>query len=179
MAIRKKTETIHLRVEPITKAYLEALGNASGKTSTQVLEDLLKDAAAKFIVDGVGECVDCDALKNGNLDLKTAVDSALVDHDVILTKLRTFYIAKEALSTRDEIIADAIIASEELFFGQSEIFAIDEKIVKSDFVSKTPKLNLHEISRRMRSLEDFGAFREKNPNWRSTYQEFLKMTGEE
>ncbi len=179
MAIRKKTETIHLRVEPITKAYLEALGNAYGKTSTQVLEELLKDAAAKFSVEGVGECVDRGALKNNKLDLKTAVDSAHVDHDVILTKLRAFYIAKEALSARDKIIASAIIESDGLFFGQSEIFEIGDKIVKPDFISKTPKLNLHEVSRRMRSLEAFGAFREKNPNWRSTYQEYLKMTGEE
>lgn len=179
MAIRKKTETIHLRVEPTTKAYLEALGNATGKTSTQVLEGLLEDAAAGFVVENMGDYINTASLKNNRLDLKAALDAAFVDRDIMFTKLRTFYLAKEALSLRDRYIMSAIIDSKDMFLGEDELFAEDDKVIKPYFVSEAPKLNSQAILRRMSSLEEYGAFREKNPNLKSTYREFLKMTGEE
>jgi hypothetical protein len=179
MAIRKKTETIHLRVEPTTKAYLEALGNATGKTSTQVLESLLEDAAAGFFIGDTGEYINTASLKNKKLDLKTALDAAFVDRDVMFTKLRTFYLAKEALSLRDRYIMSAIIDSKDMFLGEDELFAEDDKIIKPYFISEAPKLSSQAILKRMSSLEEYGAFREKNPNLKSTYREFLRMTGEE
>jgi hypothetical protein len=179
MAIRKKTESIHLRVEPTTKAYLEALGNATGKTSTQVLEGLLEDAAARFVIGDTGEYINSASLKNNKLDLKTALDAAFVDRDVMFTKLRTFYLAKEALSLRDRYIMSAIVDSIDMFLGKDEIFAEDDEIIKQYFISEAPKLDSQVILKRMSSLEEYGDFREKNPNLKSTYREFLKMTGEE
>lgn len=179
MAIRKKTETIHLRVKPTTKAYLESLANATGKTSTQILEDLLEDAAAGFVISDAGDYINRASLKNNKLDMKTALDAALVDHDAILTKLRTFYLAKEALSLKDRYIISAIIESRDMFLGKDEIFSEDDEIIKSYFIAETPKLSTQAILQRKSSLEDYGDFREKNPNLKSTYKEYLKMSGEE
>jgi|GEM_PF-3045990 len=179
MAVRKKSETIHLRVKPISKALLEGLANSTGKTSTQIIENLITEAAAKHVIEDTEDFINTRSLSDGRLDLETALESAHVDHDLVLTKLRTFYIAKEALSSRDKIIASTIINSNNLFSGNSEIFSIEDEIVNPDFISKTPKLDLNEIARRMPSLEEFAVFREKNPNWRSTYDAFLKMIGEE
>lgn len=178
MAIRKKTETIHLRVKPTTKAYLESLANATGKTSTQILEDLLEDAAAGFVISDAGDYISLASLKNNKLDMKTALDAALVDHDAILTKLRTFYLAKEALSLKDRYIISAVIESKDMFLGKDEIFSEDDEIIKSYFIAETPKLSTQTILQRMSSLEDYGDFREKNPNLKSTYKEYLKMSGE-
>jgi hypothetical protein len=178
MAVRKKSETIHLRVGPTSKAMLEGLANSSGKTSTQIIEELIAGAAASFLVEDAQDFINAAVLDGGKLDLKTVVECAYVEHDSILTKLRTFYISKNALSIRDRIISETIIQSPELFQGKSEIFSEEDEIVKASFISKTPKLDLNEVSRRMPSLEDFAAFREKNPNWKSTYESFLKMIGE-
>ncbi|MBS9723813.1 hypothetical protein [Stutzerimonas stutzeri] len=179
MAVRKKSETIHLRVRPFSKALLEGLANSTGKTSTQLIEELITEAASKFSIEAIPELINIAVLRDGQLDLKTVVESAHVEHDAILTKLRTFYIAQSSLSLRDRIIASTIIDSPELFSGNSEIFAVEDEIVKPEFISSTPKLDLHEITRRMPSLEDFAAFREKNPGWKSTYKDFLKMIGED
>lgn len=179
MAVRKKSETIHLRVKPISKALLEGLANSTGKTSTQIIEDLITEAAANFFIEDVEDIVNDGALKNRQLDLETALVSAHCDDDPLLTKLRTFYIAPNALSARDKIIASAVAQSSNTFFGKSELFSIEDEIIKKDYISKTPKLDLHEVSRRMPSLEDFAVFREKNQNFKSTYEAFLKMIGEE
>lgn len=175
MAIRKKSETIHLRVEPISKALLEGLANSTGKTATQIVEGLVLEAAEKRLIENVEGFINKGALKNGKLDLKTALVSAHVDRDVTLTKLRTFYIAKEALSSRDIIIVSTIIEHEDLFFGVDEIFADDDELIDPDFISKTPKLNISKISNKMSLLEDYAEFREKNPNLKSTYKNFLTM----
>lgn len=179
MAVRKKSETIHLRVRPISKALLEGLANSTGKTSTQIIEELITEAASRSFIEDIQASINFSALKDGQLDVKTVVESAHVDHDAILTKLRTFYIAQSLLSFRDKIIASTIIESPGIFAGKSEIFSIEDEIVKPGFISSTPKLDLHEVARRMPSLEDFAAFREKNPGWKSTYEDFLKMIGED
>lgn len=179
MAVRKKSETIHLRVKPISKALLEGLSNSTGKTSTQIIEDLITEAAAKYFIADVEDIINDDALKNGQIDLGTALVAAHCDDDPILTKLRTYYIAPDALSARDRTIASTIIQSSDIFLGDSELFSIEDDIINLDYISDAPKLDIHEISRRMPSLDAFAAFREKNPNWKSTYEDFLKMIGEE
>lgn len=179
MAVRKKSETIHLRVKPISKALLEGLSNSTGKTSTQIIEDLITEAAANFFIEDVEDIVNEAALNNSQLDLETAIVSAHCDGDPILTKLRTYYIAPNALSAKDKTIASAVIESSNTFRGKSELFSIEDEIIKSSYISRTPKLDLHEVARRMPSLEDFAEFREKNKNFKSTYEAFLKMIGEE
>ena len=179
MAVRKKSETIHLRVKPISKALLEGLANSTGKTSTQVIEDLITAAAEKFIITDVEALIDEDTLEDGQLSLKSALESAHYPDEPILTKLRTYYIAGDALSVRDSIIAATIIQTPKFFSGNTQIFSISDGFINRDHLSDIPKIDLDEISKRMSSLEDFAAFREKNPNWTSSYAGFLKMTGED
>lgn len=179
MAVRKKSETIHLRVKPISKAFLEGLANSTGKTSTQIIEDLITEAAEKFIIEDVEDRINLDALEDGHLSLKAALISAHCPDEPILTKLRTYYIAENALSARDRTIASTIIRSKEFFHGKSEIFSVEDEIINPDRICDTPKIDLNEISKRMSSLEEYAVFREKNPNWKSSYEAFLKMIGEE
>lgn len=178
MAVRKKSETIHLRVKPISKALLEGLANSSGKTSTQIIEDLITEAAEKFVIDDLEERINTDVLDNGQLTLKAALESAHCPDEPVLTKLRTYYIAGDALSPRDKKVVSAILQSKEFFAGETEIFSVEDEIIRSDRISDTPKIDLNEISKRMPSLEEFAVFREKNANFKSTYEAFLKMIGE-
>lgn len=179
MAVRKKSETIHLRVKPISKALLEGLANSTGKTSTQVIEDLITSAAEEFVITDVEAMIDEDTLEDGLLNLKAALISAHYPDEPILTKLRTYYIAGDALSVRDKIIASTILKYKSYFSGNTSIFSVSDGFINRDHLSDIPKIDLNEISRRMPSLEEFAAFREKNPNWTSSYESFLKMTGEE
>lgn len=179
MAIRKKSETIHVRVKPTSKALLEGLANVGGKTSTQVIEDLIAEAAERTVIDDVEDMISHRALEGGELRLKKALLAAHYPDDPILTKLRTYYIVGEALSARDNTIAATILAYPKIFSGETAIFSMSDKIINKESLPDIPKINLEEISRRMASLEEFAIFIEKNPKRNSNYSAFLTMIGEE
>lgn len=178
MAIRKKSETIHLRVSSISKACLEGLGNAMGKTSTRVLEDLIAEAAAKFKIEGVDDAVDHRYWLGGDWTLLKALQLAHVPDDPILKKLRTFFLADEALSPKDYILVEGILWSPDTFSGDTEIFLESEGVLK---IEENPddirayKVDLNEISRQMPLLEDFAEFRLKNKLGVLRYEDYVRM----
>ena len=179
MAVRKKSEAIHLRVSPFSKALLEGLSNASGRTSTQIIEGSIIDESKKiFMLPDVmisDEFLEAD----GSLQLITALTSTHFSGEPVLTKLRTFYVAEDALSGRDKIIARTIVESTDRFSGETKIFSIADKIIRQEYLSTLPKLDMNEVSKHMPALERYAEFKEKNPTIKASYDDFLKMTSEE
>lgn len=175
MAVRKKSETIHLRVQPLSKLLLEGLANAANTTSTRIIEDLILEAAKEDEVVDIDEIIDDRFLKNGKLSLIDALTAAYHSEEPILTKLRTYYLAGDALSYRENVIARTILYHPEFFSGDQEIFSAKEKIIKEECFHEIPRINLERIAESMSSLESFAAFKEKNPKLKTKYSEFLKM----
>jgi len=175
MAVRKKVETIHLRVSATSKACLEGLANAMGKTSTRVLEDLIADAAAKFEVQGVDIAVDDRFGSGGDWTLLKALQLAHVPDEPILKKLRTYFLADEALSPKDYILIEAILWSPDVFAGDTDIFLDSEGVIKSADDRRAFKVDLDEISRQLSSLEDYAEFRLKNKSVAPGYGDYLRM----
>lgn len=175
MAIRKKSEIIHLRVEPQSKLMLEGLANLSGTTATRVIERLLLEASEIAQVMDVEDSIDDSVLTGGKLTLREAIGLALVDQDPIITKLRISYLANDALSLTDQFITIAIISSPELFEGVVEIFAKSEKIIKTKELNNIPSVDLKKINSHMKSLIDFANFRIKNTNIAMSYNEYSKF----
>lgn len=178
MAIRKKSETIHLRVNPISKALLEGLANIGRKTSTQIIEDLIAYAAEKTVIADVEDMINDQALEDGELRLKNALIAAQHSEDAILTKLRTYYLVQEALSSRDQTISRAILGSPKIFFGETAIFSVADKMINREFLPEIPKVNVEKISRKMAILEEFAVFTEKNPKLHTDFSAFLTLIGE-
>lgn len=178
MAIRKKSETIHLRVDPISKALLEGLANFGATTSTQIIQDLISEAADRAVISDVEDMIDDSILEAGELRLKTALLAAQYPGNATLTKLRTYYIAHEALNSRDATIASTILNSKNIFTGETPIFSTSDQFIKKEVLHQLPKINLEEVSKRTASLEEFALFVEKNPKRTSNYTAFLAMIGE-
>lgn len=176
MAVRKKSETIHLRVQPISKLLLEGLANAANTTSTRIIEDLILGAAEKTEVVDTENKIDDRLKKNGKLSVRDALTIAHQPSEPILTKLRTYYLAADALSLREIDIVITILHHPDLFSGDKEIFSAKEKIIKEEYFHEVPTVSLEKIAERMSSLESFAAFKEKNPKLKTKYSEFLKMT---
>lgn len=177
MAARKKTETINLRVSSISKNLLEGMSNFLGKTSTQVVEDLLGVAAKEVEIRELGEIIDTNRLDNQSLDLPAVVAAAHVDDDPVLTKLRTFYIAPCVVSARDKLVISTVLESIDMFSGQDELFFEEDIPLKSNFRSLVPMLNLQKINSDWPILEEFILFRSKNKNLNPSFSAFLKLTG--
>lgn len=175
MAVRKKAETIHLRVSATSKACLEGLANAMKKTSTRVLEDLILEAAAKFKVQEVDVDVDERVLNGGDWRLLEALQLAHSPDEPILKKLRTFFLAGDALSPKDHKIVDAILWSPDIFSGDTEIFPKSEGVIKYTSKYRIPEVDLDTINRLMPSLEDYAEFRLKNKSVSVSFGEYLKM----
>ncbi|WP_339528560.1 hypothetical protein [Pseudomonas mucidolens] len=176
MAVRKKSETINLRVSPESKNLLEGMSNVLGKTATQIIEELIAVAAKSVQLKKLGDIVDTESLEGGGLDLPTVVEVAYVEGEPILTKLRMFYIAPSAVGERDKLIVSAIVESLDMFSGPSELFADEEIPLKSNFGSMTPKLDLNKIHNKWEVLEEYAVFRGKNKSLNSTFSAFLKLT---
>lgn len=179
MAVRKKSEAIHLRVSPLSKALLEGLANATGKTATQIIERSIIDESEKIYI--LPDIIVSDAFLDAKdrLPLITALTSAQFSEEPVLTKLRTFLIADAALSDRDKTIAKTIIECNDRFSGETAIFSEADLIIQRDQLPYIPKVNLNEISKQMPALEQYAIFMEKNPNIKAGYDDFLKMTGDE
>ncbi|WP_392890837.1 hypothetical protein ACF6ZU_05290 [Pseudomonas migulae] len=176
MAGRKKSETIHLRVSPISKAFLEGLANVSGKTSTQIIEELITEAAEKTALADAHSCINISAFPNSEMNIKNAVTAAQHPSEPILSKLRAHFIAWDTLSVRDKTITTTILTHPQFFAGKTKIFTKGEKIIQSGFFEEIPDVDLKEVYKRMESLDSFSIFKEKNPSWKSTYEMFLSMT---
>lgn len=178
MAVRKKSETIHLRVNPISKALLEGLANINGKTATQIIEDLITEAAEKTIMNEVevDEYINEAAFQNKIIDLKSALFAVQHPSEPIITKLRTYFIALETLSSRDRTITRTILQHPQLFGGKTKIFKSVENLIVKKYINEIPDVDLKKIADRMDSLESYSVFKEKKPSWKSTYEMFLAMT---
>ncbi|EPA7430578.1 TPA: hypothetical protein VDT85_005694 [Pseudomonas aeruginosa] len=174
MAVRKKSETIHLRVQPLSKLLLEGLANVANTTSTRIIEDLILEAAKEAKVVDVNDIIDDRLLKNGKLSLIDALTAAY-HPEPILTKLRIYYLADDALSYREEVIARSILDHPEFFSGDQEVFSAKEKIIKEKYFHEVPRISLERIAESINLLESFAAFKEKNPKLITVYREFLKM----
>jgi len=175
MAVRKKVETIHLRVSAISKACLEGLANAVGKTSTRVLEDLIAEAAAKFEIQDVDSSVDDRFWGSGDWTLLEAMQLAHVSDDPVLRKMRLYFLADEAMSQKDRFLVGAILWSPDLFSGDTDIFLDSEQVLTEEDDPRLLKVDLDKINRQMSSLEDYAEFRVKNKSVAPKYTDYLKM----
>lgn len=180
MVVRKKVETIHLRVSATSKACLEGLANVMGKTSTRVLEELIAEAAEKCVVEGIDATIDVNLYSDGEWTLQKALQLAHIPEEPILKKLRTYFLADEALSRKDCILLEAILWSPDVFSGDTDIFLESERIFKNPVMEhphdvRAFKIDLDEINRQMSSLEEFAEFRLKNKSVSPSYVEYLRM----
>lgn len=175
MAIRKKSETIHLRVNPISKALLEGLANQTKKTSTQVIEDLIEAAADAIFID-IDEVLDEKILRAGKLSLRRGITLAMVNDQPLLTKLRLWHLASDALSSKDFKVIAAINNNQSYFNGSTEIFSKSEKLIKPEIIDDIKKFDLEKIVESWSTLEAYVDFREKNPKWKPDFEAFYKMT---
>ena len=176
MAIRKKSEIIHLRVEPQSKLLLEGLANLGNTTATRTIERLLMEAAESAQVSEIEIAISESVLTDGGLTLKAALELAVVDRDPIIIKLRLSYLAHDALNTADQLITSAIISSKNIFGGEEEIFTKAEGILKSEEFDSVPRIDTEKIAANMDLLEDYADFRIKNPNIMMSYKEYLKAS---
>jgi hypothetical protein len=174
----KKVEAIHLRVSATSKARLEALSNALGKNSTRVVEDLVAEAAARFEIMGVDGAVADHLWLSGTWNLLEALQLAHVPNEPILKKLRTWFLAVQALSQKDRVLTETILRSPEIFSGETEIFLESEGVIENPDERRTFKVDLDEINRQMPSLQDYAAFRLKNKQISPSYRDYLKMIEE-
>lgn len=175
MAVRKKVETIHLRVSATSKACLEGLANAMKKTSTRVLEDLIFEAAAKFKVQEIDRDVGEHILNGGDWRLLEALQLAHLPDEPILKKLRTYFLAGDALSPKDHMLVEAILWSPDIFSGNTDIFAKSEGVIEYTSEYRIPKIDLETISRMMPSLDGYAEFRIKNKSVSASFGEYLRM----
>ncbi|MBF8742165.1 hypothetical protein [Pseudomonas guariconensis] len=173
MAIRKKVETIHLRVSATSKACLEGLANVTGKTSTRVLEELIAEAAQSCLADA-DVCVD-DRFSGEDWTLLEAVKLAQIADEPILKKLRTYFLADRALSRKDEFIVEAILWSPDSFSGDTDIFLESEGVITNPDQYTVSKVDLDAINQLMPSLEDYAEFRLKNKFVSPSYSEYMRM----
>ncbi|WP_025128579.1 hypothetical protein [Pseudomonas sp. PH1b] len=176
MAIRKKSEIIHLRVEPQSKLLLEGLANLGNTTATRTIERLLMEAAESTQVAETEVAVSESVFTNGGLTLKAALELALVDRNPIIIKLRLSYLANDALNTADQFITLAIISSKTLFGGEEEIFTKAEGILKIEEFDSVPRVDTDKIAANMDFLESYADFRIKNPSIMMSYKEYLKAS---
>lgn len=174
MAIRKKSEIIHLRVEPQSKLLLEALANLGKTTATRTVERLIMEAAESTQVADIEDSISESVLTNGGLTLKAALDLAIVDRDPMILKLRLSYLANDVLNPTDKLITLAIISSRNLFSGDEEIFTEAEGILKKEELNSFPRVDLDKISASMDLLQSYADFRIKNPQVMFSYKEYLK-----
>ncbi len=173
MAVRKKAETIHLRVSAISKACLEGLANTLTKTSTRVLEDLIAEAAEKIVA--VAD-IAVDARFSGkDWTLLKALQLAQVPDEPILKKLRTYFLADGALSPKDKFLVEAILWSSDLFSGDTHIFLESEGVITNTDDRRIFKVDLGEISRQISLLEDYAEFRLKNKSVAPWYGDYIRM----
>nr|WP_279153524.1 hypothetical protein [Pseudomonas mosselii] len=176
MAVRKKSETIHLRVSPFSKLLLEGLASASKRTSTQVIEDLLLDAAQKLEVNNDG-VISSDVLDIPRLDLHTAVSLAYVEGQPLLTKLRQWHLADTTLSQHDFRIISEIVLNRSYFDGDTILFPEGDKLLAPEEVPSIEKVNLEKIESNWPMLEAYVKFRDSNPKWKPNFKAFVEMTG--
>lgn len=177
MTVRKKAETIHLRVSAASKACLEGLANVMSKTSTRVLEDLIAEAAER--VRAHPDSVVDDRFTGEDWTLLKALDLAQTPEEPILKKLRTYFLADGALSPKDECIIEAILWSPK-FFGEKDVFLDSERVLKKSVSQNSDdkrnlKVDLDEIVRNMPSLEAYAEFRMKNKSVAPKYAEYIAM----
>lgn len=173
MAVRKKAETIHLRVSATSKACLEGLANAMGKTATRVLEDLIAEAADSLQADA-DIAVD-DRFSGRDWTLLKALQLAQIPDEPILKKLRTYFLADGALSPKDKFLVEAILWSPDSFSGDTDIFLESEGVIINPDDHRVFKVDLDAINRLMPSLEDYAEFRLKNKPVSPSYREYMGM----
>lgn len=175
MVVRKKTETIHLRVSGTAKASLEGLATGSGKTATRILEDLIaKEAALTPVAEcdgGVGSLFNL-----GEYSLLVAINEILKFDDPILKMLRAEFFAAEILNKKDRVIVRTILRSAELFSGGDDIFPDHKHVLDEEVYLRFPRLNLKTVAQHMSTLESFADFRIKNEQLNIDYQSYMKMT---
>lgn len=175
MVVRKKAETIHLRVSATSKACLEGLAIATGKTSTRVLEDLIVEAAAKCRVEGVDVAVDDRFWSGEDWTLLKALELAHSTGDAVLGKLRTYFLADEALSRKDRFLIEAILWSPDIFLGDTPIFTEAEGVITNQDSHRVFNVDLYSINQNMSRLEEYADFRVKNREISLGYLDYIRM----
>lgn len=174
MAIRKKSETIHLRVSPQSKLFLEGLANATKRTSTQVIEDLLADAAKNLVVENEGS-IALGAYDEEELDLQTATSLAYVEGQPLLTKLRIWHLTPKLLTLLDYRIISAIVINRQYFEGEVTVFPEQQKLFTAELGLAIEAVDIAKIESHWSILEAYVRFRDDNPKWKPDFLSFVKM----
>ncbi|MGO2704701.1 hypothetical protein [Pseudomonas helleri] len=176
MAVRKKAETIHLRVSSTSKSCLEGLANAMDKTSTLLIEEWIAQAAEAHPVLEVDMSIDKRYWSDdGWWTISKAIALIQQSEEPVLRMLRAYFVAAETLSKKDKLIAGAIMANPERFSGETDIFLESEKVITNPEPGRMLKIDLHKVNEEMSSLEMYADFSLKNKALRSNYKNYLKM----
>jgi hypothetical protein len=162
-ANRKKTETLHMRLNFRHKLYLVALANVQETTASSYVETLLDNLAAKQTVDG---CL-------GTLTIKDAVDIAIIKGSPAMTALRTFYIAPQILSPSDMAMQRALECNMDYFGGTDEILTADE----IGTGQRPPSVNAALLADHLEVLQEYANFAKSNPHMVMSYVDYRRCTG--
>ncbi|WP_249671631.1 hypothetical protein [Pseudomonas abieticivorans] len=180
MAVKgKKSEAIHLRVSADSKGHLEVLANATGKNSTQTVENLLVQAVESVKILEMDFAVDDRLWSGGDWTLLKAFQLANVAEDPMLRKLRMYFLAEEGLSPKDRFVCFAILWSAGIFSGSTAIFQKSENVITNPDKHRIFSVDLDSIGSKRSSLEDYAEFRLKNKLVSPSYMEFLRMIEED
>lgn len=171
MAAQRKTETIHVRVTPSSKALLEGLANHSHTNVTKVIENLIQEAARKTTSSDASLFVRPEL---HGINLKTAVEKASASNPII-EKLRLFMLFPFALSSNDRYMALAIL-NDDMFAGGTAVFEEPEKV--TDDGVELPSVSLEKVEEHREALLEYAEFRTNNPRIKADFSEFLKMSND-
>ncbi|AVK05346.1 hypothetical protein ISF08_11205 [Pseudomonas aeruginosa] len=173
MAVRKRSETIHLRTTPFVRSTLDVLAALNGKTATAVIEDLLSLAISETELPAPN-FIQEKKIVNGRINLKELMESIYTDN-ALLFKLRLFILVPDAVSEDDKIMCEIILEDlarpASIFRGEEKIF--DEKcggVVKS---KQLPSIDTLTLGSSENVLKRYVDFIKKNPDIEIDYKGFI------
>lgn len=162
MAVRKRSETIHLRTTPFVRSTLDVLAALNGKTATAVIEDLLSLAISETELPAPN-FIQEKKIVNGRINLKELMESIYTDN-ALLFKLRLFILVPDAVSEDDKIMCEIILEDlarpASIFRGEEKIF--DEKCggCKVKAAAKYRYANTWKLGKRSKTV--CGLYKEKS-----------------
>lgn len=175
MAIRKRSETIHLRTTPFVKSTLDVLAALNDKTATSVIESLLYEAMSRTVV-AAPKFVKPEKVSKGKVSLIDLMEGIYTDNE-LLFKLRLFLLVPSTISGDDRLACEAISndlkLEDSVFSGEDKIF--DEKC--SEFISdiEFPGVDTDRLAVNVNVLKKYVEFKKKNPEVDMNYRTYLEV----
>lgn len=173
MAKRKRTETISLRVDRGIKLRIEALTAVRELSATSMLEQLIYHSAQEQLVmpgEAAKPIPGCDGL----ISLEDAITSA--EHEIAaLIKIRLYFLAPSAVSTKDKFIILTILDNLDIFSGITQVFDEQDHSALFNPSFKSPALDIAKLEKYEGVLEKWHEFRVKNPSFNFTFESFISI----